>query len=104
MKDFRAHVLVLTEISLSIWFVSWAWRRKSGDTERLDSAAQVLRWIAVAMAYAITFVPGADLAWLRVTFLLVGLAFIAWPNLACAVRGLMNGREQRNGTHGPERR
>jgi hypothetical protein len=98
MNDVSAHVRLLVQTSLSVWFVFWAIRRKSESDERLDTSAQIVRWTVVVLSYALTFVPQPELAWVRITFLLIGLAFVAWPNLAS---GLNRSLRSWTGRHQP---
>src|SRR5450432_4256714 len=80
--DFFDHLRLLVQVSVSVWFVFWAWRRKYDTDEELGASGQFLRWAVVAGAYALTFLPNPSLSWVRVASFLAGLSFVAWPNLA----------------------
>lgn len=65
----------------SLWFISWAIRRKGEFDYPLDFTGQVVRWVLVVVLLgAMTYFPGLSVP--RVILLLGGCAFLAWPNLA----------------------
>jgi hypothetical protein len=71
-----------------IWLIFWSIRRRGEFDFKLDSTAQLLRWAIVFSAFALltkflTFgVP-------RSTILIVGLAFLCWPNCAYHVSNVL---------------
>ena len=67
---------------LCIWLSVWAIRKKSEVDYSLDRTSRVARWVAVAFGFALVYVPGPRLGWLRVTGYLIGLAFLCWPNFS----------------------
>lgn len=65
----------------SLWFISWAIRRKGEFDYPLDLTGKIVRWVlAVALLGAFQYFPGGSSP--RGILLLCGLAFLAWPNLA----------------------
>lgn len=65
----------------SLWFISWGIRRAGEFDYPLDFAGQVVRWVLVVVLLgAMTYFPGLSAP--RVTLLLGGCAFLAWPNFA----------------------
>jgi uncharacterized membrane protein YcfT len=66
----------------SAWFVAWVIRRRGEFDVRLTKLEQFVRWMVVAVCVPLTLLPGARLAILRLLAGLVGIAFVAWPNLA----------------------
>jgi len=81
-SQFFAHVRLLAQTSIGVWFAFWAWRKKYGSDDAVRGRSQVVRWLIVLAAYSLTFLPQPSLWWLRVGSFLIGLAFIAWPSLA----------------------
>ena len=67
----------------SVWFISWAIRRKGELDYPLDLAAKMIRWVVVIVSIGIpanlpkSLTPGA-----RVALFLTGVGFLAWPNFA----------------------
>jgi len=72
----------LVKGALSIWFISWAVRRRYQLDYELRRCEQTLRWLVVGVAFALALVPGATFSIGRVTAGILGVAFLAWPNLA----------------------
>lgn len=66
----------------SIWFCSWAIRRKGEFDYPLDSAAKIIRWIAVAVLMGIPASSPSLPINLRRVLGFSGLAFLVWPNFA----------------------
>jgi|SRR6476646_1487353 len=66
-----------------IWLAFWA-IRKSGDVDYpLDNFARGIRWLIVVIGFTLGYyIPGPNLAYLRVIAGSVGLALLCWPNLA----------------------
>jgi hypothetical protein len=65
----------------SLWFISWAIRRKGEFDYPLDFAGQVVRWVLVVVLLgAFQYFPGGSAP--RGISLVCGLAFLAWPNFA----------------------
>lgn len=65
----------------SLWFISWGIRRSGEFDYPLDFTGQVVRWaLVVVLLGAMTYFPGYSAP--RVSLLLGGAAFLAWPNFA----------------------
>jgi hypothetical protein len=71
-----------TSSVVCIWLVSWAFRRKYETDSPLDGTGQFLRWSFVVGGLSTGFLRGGNLGGLRVAGLVVGMAFLCWPNLA----------------------
>lgn len=78
----------ITSCAVSVWFVSWALRRKYELDYKLTAMEQLTRWVIVAVAFGLTFLPDSNLATVRITSGILGIAFVAWPNLARHLMGL----------------
>jgi hypothetical protein len=77
-----------------IWLSVWAIRRKSEIDYPLDQPARVVRWLTVAVGFAVGYwVPGSELWYLRVVGAFVGLAFLCWPNFAYHLTNLFRRRD-----------
>ena len=64
-----------------LWLIFWSIRRRGEFDEKLDSYAQGLRWSLVLGSFALlTQFP--RFGYPRATLLLIGLAFLCWPNFA----------------------
>jgi hypothetical protein len=72
----------LSEGVASVWFVAWAIRRRGELGIKLSKLERFVRWLAVAVSFALTLLPGSQLAILRAISGLTGICFVAWPNLA----------------------
>jgi hypothetical protein len=68
--------------SVGLWLSIWAVRFSAGIDYTLSAQGKTIRWTVVVICFALTSVPGASLGWFRVSWYLVGLAFLCWPNLA----------------------
>ncbi len=69
--------------ALGVWFVFWAIRRKGEFDYELTRNAKLVRWAVVGIAFALVaeFTRiGFDAA--RISALVIGLAFLCWPNFA----------------------
>jgi uncharacterized membrane protein YcfT len=89
--EFRNHMMFagtiqyLSRLSgsvVSVWFVAWAIRRRGEFDIKLTKLEQLLRWLVVAVCFALTLLPSSQLAIPRVIAGLTGICFVAWPNLA----------------------
>ncbi len=80
----------LMEKSLGIWLACWAIRHKAKWDYRLSSTAGLTRWGFVGAGYILAVTM--PIAALRVTTLLIGLAFLCWPNLAYHLTNLFSQR------------
>jgi len=87
-----ANAKVLVGCSVSLWFVFWSIRRGSEVDEKLDSTAQLTRWAVVVFGYLAGSVPGPRFAIFKVIVLLLGLAFLCWPNFAYHLTNLFRRR------------
>ena len=65
-----------------IWLASWGFRRRYETDQPLGSTGQAVRWLFVVGGLSLGFLHGANLGALRVAGLVVGMAFLCWPNLA----------------------
>jgi hypothetical protein len=66
-----------------VWLPFWAMRRKYELDEELSITGRKIRWIIVIVAFTVTcIVPGPGFALVRVSFGLIGIAFLCWPNFA----------------------
>lgn len=97
----------LAEGAASVWFVSWALRRRYELDYKLDRREQILRWAVIALTLGLTLLRGSDFAVVRIVAGLTGIAFLAWPNLAHHTMGLaeqlhLAKRSYRAGGPGPD--
>lgn len=76
-SDFRQ----LAGTYTSVWFICWGLRRRYELDVKLTNLEQAVRWVMVAAASALTLLPGAHLAAVRIGSFLIGTCFVAWPNL-----------------------
>jgi hypothetical protein len=67
-----------------LWLSVWAIRRKSEADYPLDGSAQLVRWTAVVVGFAIGYyVPGQEFGgYVRVAGAFLALGFLCWPNFA----------------------
>jgi hypothetical protein len=78
----------LAEGAASVWFVSWALRRRYELDYKLDRREQILRWAVIAFTFGLALLPGPNFAAVRIVVGISGIAFLAWPNLAHHTMGL----------------
>jgi hypothetical protein len=78
----------LAEEAASVWFVSWALRRRYDLDYKLGGTEQILRWVVIGLAFGFTMLRGPGSALVRVIAGILGIAFLAWPNLAHHMMGL----------------
>jgi len=76
---------------ISIWFIVWAYRHSYELDEKLDSVAKRIRWLIVLVCYAVAAIPTSvtPIIYIRPPLVLIGLAFLAWPNFAYRLRKRM---------------
>src|SRR5215470_6449101 len=67
---------------IGIWVSVWAIRRKSDVDYRLDSTEKTIRWSIAFIGLSVTRLPGSSLGYVRLAGLLLGMAFLCWPNFA----------------------
>jgi hypothetical protein len=79
-----------------IWLSVWLFRRKAEVDYPLGPSDQILRWAVVALGFAIGYLPGSNLGYVRLGGSFLGLAFLCWPNFAYHLRNLF-----RRGTQEP---
>lgn len=81
LREFINRGLRVTAGFGSLWFISWAIRRKGEFDYPLDFTGQVVRWtLVVVLLGAMTYFPGYSVP--RGALLLGGAGFLAWPNFA----------------------
>lgn len=68
--------------AISIWFVAWGVRSWLHADLELSRTEKKIRWLVVGVGAASGLIPGAGFTYVRLVFGLVGVAFLAWPNLA----------------------
>jgi len=68
----------------NVWFVAWAIRHRGELDYQLDHAAQIIRWLFVAFFLGVPIQAPRLLTSpnLRMSFGIVGMAFLVWPNCA----------------------
>jgi hypothetical protein len=82
--------------SLGLWLTSWVLRHSAGWDYKLGGTATLFRWGTVLVAYLLAAaLPGPGIV--RVMFLLIGLAFLCWPNFAYHLNGLFTSRPTTRG-------
>jgi hypothetical protein len=79
----------LAEGAVSVWFISWAVRRRYELDYKLTSGGQIVRWSAVVAAFGLTLLRGPNFEVVRILAGLIGIAFLSWPNLAHHTIGLV---------------
>jgi hypothetical protein len=77
-----AYASQIASAAVSVWIVSRGIRRRLECDYELSRREQTLRWTVVLLAFGLTFATGSNLATMRVVAGIVGLTFVAWPNLA----------------------
>ena len=80
--DMFLYASQLAEGAASVWFVSWALRRRYELDCKLDRREQILRWAFIAAAFGLTLLRAPEFSAVRVLAGISGIAFLAWPNLA----------------------
>lgn len=72
----------IASCAVSVWFVSWALRRKYELDHKLTPTEQLIRSAIIVVAFGMTLLPGSNLAAVRIIAGMIGIGFVAWPNLA----------------------
>ena len=69
---------------MSIWIASWAIWHKGELDYNLDGAGKIIRWLSVGICLGLVFLAPEllNLSYLRISVFVLGMAFLAWPNLA----------------------
>lgn len=75
--------------AIGIWAGAWGYRYWSGVDEPLDRAEKGIRWCVVGCSFVFIQSASPKLAIVRLIAGFVGVAFLAWPNLARSVGDLL---------------
>lgn len=78
--DIAAQTGFLIEKSVGPWLAVWAVRYRWNLDYRLSANARLVRWGVVAVGYSMAL--GSTIRDIRLAGVLVGLAFLCWPNFA----------------------
>jgi hypothetical protein len=83
--------LSITSGVISVWFVFWSYRRKYELDYPLDSSASRVRWAMVWLGIGVTLAGirwpfSSYIRWIGMLWL---LSFLAWPNFAYHLTGLL---------------
>jgi hypothetical protein len=84
-----AYASQLASGAASIWFISWAIRRRYEIDCQLTRKEQVIRWSVVAAGFVLAFLQGGEFEIVRIVAGVLALAFLAWPNFARSVADLV---------------
>jgi uncharacterized membrane-anchored protein len=76
------YLRLVGQSALSVWFISWAIRKRNGIECRLTKVENIIRWTAVLFCFSLGLLQGQEFAAIRVISGLIGLCFVALPNLA----------------------
>jgi hypothetical protein len=79
--------------AVSVWFFFWAYRRKYELDYKLDRTAQTVRWSIVLAGFDLALLPGSEFKIVRITGGFVLVAFLAWPNFAYHLAGVLGRRK-----------
>jgi hypothetical protein len=88
LEQFVTNASIVGSSEASLWFVSWALRRKCELNKPLDSDTQALRWFLICGCYIVACLPIRKLALAEVLALGLGLALLCWPNIAIHIMGI----------------
>src|SRR5579884_3066312 len=89
MSPIAAYGLRISETVASVWFISWAVRRRYGGSDKLSPATRKMRWFIALVCIGFCFISGPEFALLRVISLIIALVFIAWPGAAVHIQQLV---------------
>lgn len=79
----------IASCAVSVWFISWAIRRRYELDHNLTRIEQFIRWMIVLVAFGLTFLSGSNFAMTRIIAGITGMLFVAWPNLAHRVLAII---------------
>lgn len=77
-----AYASRLVQTAVCLWLVCWGVRRKYELDYKLDSRTQKTRWAIISVCFLCAMLQGDEFKWLRILSGIIGLGFVAWPNLA----------------------
>jgi hypothetical protein len=75
--------------AVSVWFFFWAYRRKYELDYKLDRTTQTIRWLIVLAGFGLALLPGPESKIVRITSGVMLVAFLAWPNFAYHLAGVL---------------
>jgi hypothetical protein len=84
-----AYTSQLVSGAASIWFISWATRRRYDVECQLTRNEHIVRGLIVAAGFGLAFLQGGEFEIVRIVAGIVALAFLAWPNFARTVVSLV---------------
>jgi|ERR1700687_221206 hypothetical protein len=82
LGEIQSDVSKLLAEAVCVWFAFWAIRRKYELDYKLDRAAQIVRWLAIAVSIPLGQLGARIFEPLRIFSAFLFLAFLAWPNFA----------------------
>ena len=80
--QFLSNATTIAIPAIGIWLGIWAFRRKLESDYKLDRTARVARWCIVLTCWILGSIPGRGIGPLSALAVVVGLAFLWWPNFA----------------------
>jgi hypothetical protein len=93
LRQLMMGALAVGAKAFSLWLVAWAIRRKGEFDYKLDWVAQLVRWPIVAVSFAAAWRFRIPESWAyRSVALIIGLAFLCWPNFAYHLANLFRRR------------
>jgi hypothetical protein len=84
-----AYASQLAAGAVSVWFISWAIRRRYDLDYQLTRKEHIVRWAIVAVGFGLAFLQGAEFEVVRIAAGLIALGFLAWPNFARSLVALV---------------
>ena len=92
-----AYASQLVSGAVSIWFISWAIRRRYEVDCQLTRKEHIIRGLVVATGFGLAFLRGAEFEVVRIVAGVIALGFLAWPNFARSLVGLVAKLHSTNG-------
>lgn len=81
-RDVLSYAQQLAAGFVSVWFISWAIRRRYELDHQLSCTEQIVRWIIVAVGFGLTLLQGEEYKLVRILAGVIAMGFLAWPNFA----------------------
>lgn len=80
--QFLSNAMTIATPTIGIWLGIWGLRQRLESDYKLDRTARAVRWCIVLICWVIGSIPGHGRRPLSGLALIVGLAFLWWPNFA----------------------
>ncbi len=82
LRQLEANLAYLAQPAIGLWLGIWSLRRRLESDYKLSRTARWIRWTIVLVCWIVASIPLKRIGPIRALGLVIGLAFLWWPNFA----------------------